>query len=339
MPTLSKTTHLYPILLGILLLSSSVVAQQKSIFDLIHYQEVIKIDLSFDVSKLQKNRRDSDKHPGLLSFIDEAGQQQNWQVNLSLRGRFRRQRCQEMPPLTIDFSKKELLRAGLAPFDDLKLLTYCMDNDQAAREALIREYITYKLYNQLTTSSFRVQLIKITITDTKTSKKSTQLAFLIEDTAQLRSRIGAKKVEDMLVRDKRQFEPHTLRLTTLFQYMIGNQDWGLTISKNVKYLMRAEQVIVVPYDFDFSVLVAASYAMPQQELIEKPLTYGRAYLGFAEDPHDLRLTFNEMLSKKEALIQVIRKCRYLRATAKKEMKAYINFFFEHYADLNFTRTL
>ncbi len=338
MPTLSKITNLYPILLGLLSLSNSTAAQQKSIFDLIHYQEVTKIDLSFDVSSLHENRRNSNKYPGLLSFIDEAGKQQDWQVNLSLRGRYRRQRCQEMPPLTIDFSKKELRKAGLAPFDDLKLVTYCMDNDQIAREALIREYLTYKLYNQLTAISFRVQLIKITITDTETRKKSTQLAFLIEDTAQLRARIGADKVEDMLVREKGQFEPHTLRMTTLFQYMIGNQDWGLTISKNIKYLKRADQVIVVPYDFDFSVIVAASYAMPQ-EVIEKPMTYGRAYLGFEEDPDDLRVTFNEMLSKREALIQVIRKCRHLRATAKKEMKAYINFFFEHYRDFDFSRTL
>lgn len=338
MPTLSKLNNLYPILLGLLSLPNYTVAQETSIFDLINYQEVIRINLSFDLSSLQENRRNSQAYPGSLSFTDESGQQQQWKVDLSLRGRFRRQRCQEMPPLKIDFSKKELLSSGLAPFDDLKLVTYCMDNDQTAREALIREYLTYKLYNQLTEISFRVQLVKITITDTRTSKKRTHLAFVIEDTAQLRARIGAKKVEDMLVRNKRQFEPHTLRMTTLFQYMIGNQDWGLTIAKNIKYLMRGDQVVVVPYDFDFSVIVAASYAMGQ-EIIEKPLTYGRAYLGFQEDPNDLRLTFNEMLSKKEALLNVIRKCRYLRAPAKKEMKAYINFFFEHYLDLNFSRTL
>lgn len=338
MLTLSNFKHLYPTLLAILLLSGHSEAKPPSIFDIISYQDVIKINLSFDLSSLQENRRDSKEYPGLLQFIDQTGEQQSWQVNMSLRGRFRRQRCQEMPPLTIDFSKKELIKAGLAPFDDFKLVTYCMDNDHAAREALIREYITYKLYNQLTDMSFRVQLVKMTIKDTRSGKKTTQMAFLIEDTAQLRDRIGAKKMEDFRVRNKIQFQPYALRMTTLFQYMIGNQDWGLTISKNVKYLRLADQVIVVPYDFDFSVLVGASYAMPP-ESNEKPLTYGRAYLGFQEDPKDLRVIFNEMLDKRKEMIQVIRKCRFLRATAKKEMEAYLNFFFEHSTDLSFAKTL
>ena len=236
-------------------------------------------------------------------------------------------------------TKKDLAKAGLAPFDDLKLVTYCMNNDQAAREALIREYITYKLYNQLTAISFRVQLVKLTIKDTQSGKKITQMAFLIEDTAQLRARIGATKVEGIRVRNKMEFQPHAMRLTSLFQYMIGNQDWGLTISKNVKYLMREGTVIVVPYDFDFSALVGASYAMPPRENLDKPLTYGRAYLGFPEKVEDLRFIFNEMLSKRKELMQVIRKCKYLRASSKKEMEAYINFFFEHYKDLNFSRSL
>ncbi|NRB53929.1 MAG: hypothetical protein HRU41_40140 [Saprospiraceae bacterium] len=339
MKTLSKTTNLYPILSGLLLLSSSIVAQQNSIFDIINYQEVIKINLSFDLSSLQENRRNKEAYPGRLNFTDQRGEPQSWEVDMSLRGKFRRQRCQEMPPLTIDFSKKDLTEAGLAPFDDLKLVTYCMDNDQAAREALIREYITYKLYNQLTAISFRVQLVKMTIEDTRSGKKITQMAFLIEDTAQLRARLGATKVEGIRVRNKMEFQPHPLRLTTLFQYMIGNQDWGLTISKNIKYLMRAGKVIIVPYDFDFSALVGASYAMPPKESLDKPLTYGRAYLGFEEEEEDLRVIFNEMRNKRKELLLVIRKCRYLRASVKKEMEAYINFFFEHYKDLDFSRTL
>ena len=339
MKTLSKTTNLYPILSGLLLLSSSIVAQQNSIFDIINYQEVIKINLSFDLSSLQENRRNKEAYPGRLNFTDQRGEPQSWEVDMSLRGKFRRQRCQEMPPLTIDFSKKDLTEAGLAPFDDLKLVTYCMDNDQAAREALIREYITYKLYNQLTSISFRVQLVKMTIEDTRSGKKITQMAFLIEDTAQLRARLGATKVEGIRVRNKMEFQPHPLRLTTLFQYMIGNQDWGLTISKNIKYLMRAGKVIIVPYDFDFSALVGASYAMPPKESLDKPLTYGRAYLGFEEEEEDLRVIFNEMRNKRKELLLVIRKCRYLRASVKKEMEAYINFFLEHYKDLDFSRTL
>ncbi|MCB9349767.1 MAG: hypothetical protein H6573_19980 [Lewinellaceae bacterium] len=65
-----------------------------------------------------------------LSFLDKQGNRQEWPLDISLRGKFRRMHCKDMPPLRLDFSKKDLEEAGLAQFDDLKLVNYCMGDDR-----------------------------------------------------------------------------------------------------------------------------------------------------------------------------------------------------------------
>lgn len=313
--------------------SLSATSSSTSIFDLLSYQEVIKMDLSFDLNAVRENRRLDSLYKGNLAFSDEMGRPQSWEVKISLRGRFRRMHCQEMPPLRIDFSKKDLAKAGLAPFDDLKLVTYCMDDDPIAKEALLKEYLAYKLYNEITTVSYRVQLASITFRDISTDQNITQYAFLIEDNAQLRDRIGASKVDTFRVTEKESFEPYHLRATSLFQYMIGNKDWGLTFSKNVKYLNKGDKVVVVPYDFDFAALVGAPYNTPIEG--NDAEYFSRAYLGFKEDFSALQPAINEFVNKRDRLNQIIKSCKLLKSSTRKAMITYLDHFFENIDDLDF----
>lgn len=183
----------FPFMVFILLLAGpkASATSPEGIFDVLNYTEVLEIGLSFDLTSVLEKRREDKDYPATLSFLDKQGNRQEWPLNISLRGKFRRVHCKEMPPLRLDFSKKDLEKAGLAQFDDLKLVNYCMGDDRQAREALVKEYLSYKLYNQLTEASYRVQMVKINFKDINTGKTRTQLGFLIEDTAQLRARIGA----------------------------------------------------------------------------------------------------------------------------------------------------
>ena len=73
----------------------------------------------------------------------------SWRAVLSLRGKFRRMRCQ-FPPLRVQFKKDTLRALGLADHNDLKLVTHCMDDPDSSRENILREYLCYRLYNILT---------------------------------------------------------------------------------------------------------------------------------------------------------------------------------------------
>lgn len=326
------------VVLGLVLSSFSIVLQaansgSETIFDILNFSEVLKVDLEFDVDAAVENRRDNKDYPATLSFVDEQGYQQEWSLNVRLRGNFRRIHCAEMPPLRLDFSKKDLGKAGLAQFDDLKLVNYCMGDDRAAKEALVKEYLTYKLYNQLTDASYRVQMLKINYKDVNSGVTKTQMAFLIEDTAQLKTRIEAQKLDEFRVVEKERFDQFHLKAATLFQYIIGNKDWGVTFSKNVKYLSKEDKVIPVPYDFDFATIVGAPYTVTRNDA--KALTDKRLYVGFPEEMDRLQPVIDEFVMKREAMNELILNCKLLRTSSKKEMIGYLDLFFENTANIKF----
>ena len=163
------------------------------------------------------------------------------------------ERVCDFAPLKLNFSKKDLVKAGLKEFDKLKLVTHCMDDKSISKEAVMREYLAYKLYNELSNVSLRVQLVKITYVDVNTGEKiKNRYGFLIEDIDELAARNNAEVYERMNVQDN-QLIATAENNHSFFQYMIGNADWDLKMLRNVKLLQdkRNGKITVVPFDFDF----------------------------------------------------------------------------------------
>ena len=223
------------ITLGLIFLLNGIVslsAQQKSIFDLMHYSDALAVTLESDFEYLKANRRSEDYQKARIFFKDETGKEQAWNLKVRLRGNFRRVFCTDIPPLKLKFKKSELAVAGLAEFNDMKLVTYCTSNRQEAYELLMKEYLAYELYNELSDNSYRVQLLNITYKDANTGKKTRQWGFLIEDTAQLRHRMGgAEKVETVYNLPMERFSEKDRKLVALFEYIIGNSDWSFMMGK------------------------------------------------------------------------------------------------------------
>lgn len=308
--------------------------RQKGIFDLLQYKEVVDIRLTFDLKAVFADRRDKEEHAAKFHFTDAEGVTQEWDIDIRLRGKFRRGKCSELPPLKIDFDKDDLEAAGLSDFDDFKLVNVCMEDDAEAEEALLREYLAYKLYNQITDISYRVQLLNITYTDSRSKRSFQRLGFIIEDTAQLRARVGAEKADEEIVIDTTLFHPQYRKTTALFQYMIGNADWMMTTSKNVKYIIKEEKIFPVPYDFDFAALVEASYASFSYSTGQSSF-YDRVYRGFEESHAELEGVIRLFHDKKDALYQTIRQFKRLKAHTRKEMIDYLDGFFANASDIKF----
>ncbi len=299
---------------------------QRSIFDVMSHKEVLTVTLNADFALIDSARRTNDKVPAMLTFEDENGAIQSWEVKLKTRGNFRRMRC-EMAPLKINFKKKELKAAGLAKFDDMKLVTHCVSGKSEAKTLLQKEYLAYKLYNQITHYSYRVQLLKINYVDVNTGKKTKHWAFLIEDTAELSHRIEATaKVENSLSLPRDTFHDGLLKITSIFQYMIGNADWDLEVGRNVKYLIKNDRVIPVPYDFDFSGLVNAPYAIPNPNF-GIPTVKTRIFLGFKEDMKQLKSTLSYFKTKRLEILNTIDKFRVLDVNKREEIIYYIDSFY------------
>ena len=304
----------------------------QSIFDLMHHREVLELTLETDLTALRTNRRDESSHQAKIFFEDANGYGQEWNLKVKLRGAFRRVKCTNMPPLKLNFKKSDLQAVGLAKFDDLKLVPQCIADDREAKEALLREYLAYRLFNEVTDYSYRVQLVRITYKDTATGKKDKQWAFLIEDTAQLRNRLAAEKTEGKYNLPADSFHLSQARLVAAFEYMIGNADWGFDKIKNVKFLKKKGKVIPVPYDFDFSGLVNASYAVPNTNMGQASLKE-RIYLGFESDLAFLHGTLYYLVGKRQQLVDMVLSFKPLPYTARLEVVEYLNGFFDAPEDI------
>ncbi|MDF1697405.1 MAG: hypothetical protein P1U56_16295 [Saprospiraceae bacterium] len=303
-----------------------------SIFDEMNYQEVLKITIDVDLGNLLKDIRSPENYKAKLKFNDADGKLQVWDMKLALRGKFRRVKCSKMPPLKLKFKKKDLESKDLSTVNDLKLVTQCVEDKREAKALLLKEYLAYKIYNQLTDISYRVQLVEVTFHDTETGKREKQWAFLIEDTAQLRERLLAKKCNDCLYQNMEAFEQETFKLMSVFLYMIGNSDWSAMVGQNTKLIKTKDHILVIPYDFDFSGMVDAPYASvnPNFHLTSRK---DRVYLGFEEHLEDITSTFQYFLSKKEEILNLVKKFKLLNKRERRAITKYLETFFEE--DQNF----
>lgn len=326
----NQITLLFSIIVVLTSFSTYLKAQANpSIFDIMQHTTVLDLTITTDLDALKNNRRSAEKYLAIIQFKDEHQQVQEWATNVSIRGNFRRMKCAEIPPLKLDFKKKDLIAAGLAKFDDYKLVTHCVEESKQAKELVLKEYLAYKLYNGITDHSFRVQLLNITFIDQKTGDKIKQSGFLIEDTAELRNRIGAEKVKEKINVPYAQFNSAQVRQVALFQYFIGNSDWDLSVSRNVKYVLKADQILAIPYDFDFSGLVDAPYALVANPKLGIHSIKERVYLGFNEDPQMLKESIELLKSKKSTLQQIVKDFKPLKGKARREMLTYLNTFFDN----------
>jgi hypothetical protein len=304
--------------------------QPQSIFDVLHHQEILEFTLETRMDHFRQNRRSEESQKGRIAFRDAKGKKQVWNVKVSMRGAFRRIHCDELPPLKINFRKSDLAAAGLASYDDLKLVPYCSDNHDMAREALYREYLAYRLYNTVTDYSFRVQLVQIKYIDTDSGAISEQWAFLVEDAAQLQNRIGADKLErdNIFNPELERFDREYLKTVSVFQYMIGNTDWSLSTCKNLKLFVKNGKFLAVPYDFDFSALVNPPYFAPDSDY-GLSSRFQRVYIGPRNDIEHLHATAHAIAGKRIVMERLIRKFKLLSLAGRRDMLDYLNSFFDN----------
>jgi len=299
----------------------------ESLLDLMSYQEILEVNLETDLIQLTQDRRSKKEVKGNLSFTDNNGRFWSWKLKVGLRGNYRRLNCDGTPPLKLNFKKGELEEAGLSKFDDMKLVTQCVKDEELAKKLLLKEYLAYKLYNQLTDKSLRVQLLKINFIDSNNGSQKVQYGFVIEDTAEFRNRTGATKMDKIYNIQPELLDREQFKIFALFQYMIGNIDYDLSSGRNLKMVEINDKVVTVPYDFDFSEMVKAPYRTGSKRL-DVTKTGDRAFLGFPEDVRDMEETVQLFKANRKALLKIINNFKILEKGERIFVKNYLNDFFD-----------
>lgn len=300
----------------------------QGIFEALSDPEIKKVTIETDINYIMENRRDTTKHDGVLSYIDASDNEVKWDIGLTIRGRYRRMFSKNIPPLKIDFKKSQLKEKGLEKkYDDFKLVTYFHEDKKEGLQTLIREYLIYKMYNVITPYSYRVQLLEIEYKDKDSGDKYKEYCFIIEDDSQIEDRLDIKELPDNIKNLELSMNDEQTTLVAMFEYFIGNGDWKIFHPKNLKLFKKDGKVIPIPYDFDFSGMVNAAYAVPNN-LYGRSTVMDRVYLGDKVELAEVSEIVEMFKVNKDAFFEIIDNSEKLSGKNKKEMKSYIDSFFE-----------
>jgi len=244
--------------------------------------ELLHLTLNTNLTKvLEDLGEEAVYHPASMIFPGDQGEATVFAVKIKTRGNSRQlnEVC-TFPPLFVKFQKERLEGTLFEGQHKLKLVTHCRYS-QKYQQYLLKEYLVYKMYNVLTMSSFQVRLVEITYKDIAGRRKdSNRLGFFIEDVDDMAKREECRELNE------EEFKNHPtvgkkILLSAMFEYMVGNSDWGLSNLHNIKMIIRegAKEPDAVPYDFDWSGFVNAPYAMPHSQFGTTSVR-DRVYQGF-----------------------------------------------------------
>ena len=288
--------------------------------------ELIIIDLSSDLKKLVSEKKLETYQPATITCHFPDSTVINEEIRLTARGEFRRINC-FMPTMKLDF--RNTTSPKLAPLGVLKLVCGCSAGPSDER-LVLREFLTYKIYNLLTDMSFRVRLLRINYHDTRGKIKSySQYGFFIEDTDDLAKRNKCREVNKPAFHSERT-DRQQMTLVSIFQYMIGNTDWSVPGFHNIKLMRsRADSLsspYTIPYDFDFCGLVNANYASPPQEL-DITSVRERVYRGFQRSSTEIEDALKIFREKKQDVEKLVMNFEILEARSRKDIVKYLDEFY------------
>jgi len=301
-------------------------------------QEVLELHLEAPLSSIFRERGEQRTYrDGRLQVHDPEAGAFAVAVQVRKRGNFRADPANcDFPPLRLNLTRDSVEGTVLAGLDRLWVTTHCRDRDPLYEQIVLREYLAYRIYNLLTDVSVRVRLVRITYVDSDGRRDPvTRYAFIAEDYNHTAARHGWEvlRVRGVL---PDQYERDQLSLYEVFQYMIGNTDWAVIRPR------RGEEwcchnsmpvgtfvgpVLPLPFDFDWSGLVDAPYALPNERLGIRSVRE-RRFWGICRPREELEAAFPIFNEQRDALFDLVRNQEGLDPRYLEETVEYFDEFYD-----------
>lgn len=224
----------------------------------------LQLELYYD-SLLAGGVSESVRYGGILKILKNKRVIKTLHVQLSKRGHFRKfPNICDFPPLRIHFNKEEIKGTEFHGLNKVKIVTHCQNNDTSFEQFVVQEYLIYKAYNLLTDFSFKVRLARIKYVDlSRTFPDVSTYTFFIENPSSLENRLSGTCLDVKYILPKN-LDQKQYALMTMFQYMMINQDWSVTLEHNLEIFARKNdfRLIPIPFDFDMCGIIAIPYNSP-----------------------------------------------------------------------------
>ena len=272
----------------------------------------LNVSIEAPFRMLTKERPEEEEAAGKFRFEAEDGSAIEFDVAVRTRGKNRRDRktC-GFPPMRLNFKKSQTKDTLFDKQDKVKLVTHCETGSRRYEQAVLSEYLAYRVLNLLTDVSYRARLLRVTYVYSDRDREIETYAILLENKERLGKRLGADSVavERVAVGDVR---PADLNLTSVFQFFLGNTDFSPIASAPGEECCHNQALLApedglyftVPFDFDRTGWVNAEHATPNPRFRLSSVRQ-RLYRGRCVNNEYLRATlqlFRDRRGDIEALI-------------------------------------
>jgi len=299
-----------------------------SALDLFAEQEPMEVTLTLDLKKYQREKFKGEYLPVKFHYQLNDTLTLEKGVRIKARGNFRREHC-SFAPFWLNIRKSDVVNQNLQGVNRIKVVTHC-NGGRSYGDYVLKEYLAYRIYNILSPVSFRVRLVKMRYVDTGRKNRVTEnWAFMIEPESLLAERLQALAIKkDNL--SMRHMDKEDMDRVAMFMYMIGNPDYSVAGRHNIKILgignFGVDGLTPVPYDFDYSGLINAYYAVPGEELGIKSVRE-RYYLGACREDQDYQKAMDHLEKHKEEILELVQEFSLITDKARREMIAYLESYF------------
>lgn len=324
------------IIIAMFLASPSVNSKEITDYDpLFQSHDTLVVDIEAPFASVVSERSDSEEVEGTFRYTTGDGSQVAFDIALRVRGNRRLDPsvC-AFPPLRINYVKSQTKDTLFDKQDKVKLVTHCRGNSKPYEQALVSEYVTYRMLNLLTDASFAVRPLRVRYVYTDSERIAESFAFLIEPKDRIGKRIGGEPM------DVQRIGVYTLRasdlnLTSVFEYFIGNTDFSPVATapdedcchNQVVFDTDEEKHNTVPYDFDQAGLVSAPHAAPNPRFGLRTVRT-RLYRGRCVNNHLLPATFEKFRAHRAGFVELIESQPELTNASRKRMISYIDRFYK-----------
>lgn len=298
--------------------------------------DTLEVEVEGPFAEIVRNRSIEEEHEGKFRYTAADGTPVEFDVLFRARGNWRRNPdiC-DFPPIRINFRKSQTEETLFDKQDKIKLVTHCQNNSRRYNQAVISEYLAYRILNVLTDYSFRARLLKLDYVYTDSDMELDSYGVLIEHNDRIGKRIDGEPVETERVAVA-EIKPDDLNLTSVYQYFIGNTDFSpraappdekcchnQTLFTNEDGLYRT-----IPYDFDQTGLVDAQHAAPNPRFGIRTVRM-RVYRGRCSNNELLPQTLQHFRDKRGEIEALIENQAELTPATRRNLLRYVAAFYDN----------
>lgn len=286
--------------------SSAESESNKSDLGLFDEQSLLSVKFKYSNKELKKETNDSTYITSELSYQNDDGSWTSLNIDLRARGNFRRNNCYFVP-IKISIKKKDYKDTKFDGHKKLKMVVPCL-LQKDGNDNVLKEYLAYKFYEIISPYHFNTRLVNLELTEPRgrNEKLHNVKAFLVEDDKKIAKQFDGKVVERS-IHPMAQEELNSIRCE-FFQFMIGNTDFSNLEQHNATLLYVDKDIFPIPYDFDMSGLVNASYSTVSETLSNQTRMTSvtqRMYRGFKRSPELIEQVRQEYIGKRTEILQMI----------------------------------